>query len=94
LRLVVIYDISDDRDRLRVSDSLKGLGLVRVQRSAFVGRGGLALAKDVVRVTRRYVRGEQDSLVVFVVPNNSVRRAFVVGKTMAPLEGEARYVVV
>ena len=93
VRLIVIYDVSDDRDRLRLADTLKRLGLVRIQRSAFVGRGGLALAKDVVRSARRYVRGAADSLIVFVVPNQSLRRALVLGSPMAPLEGEAPYAV-
>ena len=94
MRLIVVYDISDNTDRLRLADRLKALGLVRVQRSAFVGRGGVAVAKDVVRSCSRYVRGESDSLIVFVVPNASVRGAFVVGTPMAPLEGERAYAVV
>ena len=94
MRLVVIYDISDDGDRVRLARRLKHLGLQRVQRSAFLGRGGYAYAKDVVRAVSRYVNGELDSLIVFVVPDESVRRALVVGTPMSPLEGESPYAVV
>jgi len=79
MRLIVVYDISDDDNRLRVARRLKSLGLRRIQRSAFIGRGGAALAKDVVRAVARYVRGPSDSLIVFIVPNEAVRRALVVG---------------
>ena len=93
MRLVVVYDISDDRDRTRVADRLKTLGLARFQRSAFVGRGGLALAKDVIRAASKYVRGEADSLVVFVVRDAAVRRALVVGRPLGPLEGIEPYAI-
>ena len=40
---MVIYDIRDDRLRFRVARFLRGLGLSRIQKSAFVGvlSGGL-----------------------------------------------------
>jgi CRISPR-associated endonuclease Cas2 len=93
VRLIVIYDISDDGDRERLARRLLALGLERVQRSAFVGVGGAALAKDVARAAQPFARGERDSVIVFVVPASSVRGALVVGRPMAPLEGVARYAV-
>ncbi len=79
MHLVVVYDISDDRARLRVADRLKCLGLVRVQRSAFVGRGGSGLARDVARATSRLIDHGRDSVIVFIVPDRSVRHAIVLG---------------
>ncbi|MEM5807611.1 MAG: CRISPR-associated endonuclease Cas2 [Candidatus Aenigmatarchaeota archaeon] len=34
----VIYDISDDRTRSKVSDKCKDYGLLRIQKSAFLGK--------------------------------------------------------
>ncbi|QOJ78818.1 CRISPR-associated endonuclease Cas2 [Infirmifilum lucidum] len=93
MRLVVVYDISDNGDRQRLASRLLGLGLTRVQRSAFVGRGGYGHAKDVYRFIQRYVRGEGDSVIIFVVPDESFERALVAGRPMAPLAGVARVVV-
>ncbi|UNQ73770.1 CRISPR-associated endonuclease Cas2 [Infirmifilum sp. NZ] len=93
MRVVVVYDISDDADRLRLSSRLLGLSLTRVQRSVFVGRGGYAFAKDVYRVAQRHVTQEGDSVIVLVVPDESLERALVAGRPMAPLGGEARVVV-
>ncbi|MGC9113402.1 CRISPR-associated endonuclease Cas2 [Acidilobus sp.] len=44
--LLVIYDVSDNSRRLRLSKELERMGLSRVQRSAFVGPGGSALFKE------------------------------------------------
>ncbi len=93
MRLVVVYDISDDGNRQRLASRLLGLGLTRVQRSAFVGRGGYAFAKDVYRSVQRYVTGESDSVIVFVLPDEDFERALVAGKPLAPLSGDARVVV-
>ncbi|MGC9171174.1 MAG: CRISPR-associated endonuclease Cas2 [Thermoproteus sp.] len=57
LYLLVIYDISDDDLRLKVADFLKAKGLVRVQRSAFIGPGSTALKRDVEVGLASLVRG-------------------------------------
>ena len=87
MRLIVIYDISDDRDREIIARKLKNLGLTRVQRSSFVGRGGVGHAKDVWRAVQRYVSGPRDSLIIFVVPNESIRQAIVVGHPLGRMDG-------
>lgn len=84
--LIVVYDISSDKVRLRVANKLKYFGLARVQRSAFVGRGGLALAKDIVRASGRLIDHETDSVIVFVTPDKSVRQALIIGTPLGGLE--------
>jgi len=83
--LIVVYDISNDKVRLRVANKLKYFGLTRVQRSAFVGRGGLALAKDVVRASGKLIDHETDSVIVFVAPDKSVKQALIVGTPLGDL---------
>lgn len=83
--LIVVYDISNDRIRLKVANKLKYLGLTRVQRSAFVGRGGLALAKDVVRASGRLIDRETDSVIVFITPDKSIKQALIVGTPLGDL---------
>lgn len=76
--VVVFYDISVNKARLRVSDKLLAKGLTRVQRSVFVGKGGYALAKDLMRYLRPLV-GIDDSLIIMVVGEDSVRNMMVIG---------------
>jgi len=78
VRVVVVYDISDDAKRLRLADELKGLGLSRIQRSAFAGRLDSSRLKDLYRVCERYATGEGDVIHVFTLCGYdwSRRRAF------------------
>ena len=80
--LVVFYDIGDDRRRLRVARLLESLGLVRVQRSVFIGRGGFAKARDVVRAASRLIDGGRDSVAAVVVPEDYGRRVLVAGRLL------------
>ncbi|MEM0093323.1 MAG: CRISPR-associated endonuclease Cas2 [Thermofilum sp.] len=91
MRLVVIYDISDDSARERVARKLKLLGLTRVQRSAFVGVGGVARAKDAARAVQPLIEPATDSVIVLAVPSISLKRALVLGTPMAPLEAVRPY---
>lgn len=91
MRIVVIYDISDDGARERVARRLKAMGLVRVQRSAFVGVGGRARARDVARAAAPLIDGSTDSVIILVVPTGSLRGASVLGTPMAPLEAVRPY---
>jgi len=93
--IVVFYDISDDRVRQRVARFLQSLGFVRVQRSVFIGRGGFARAKDVVRGSLRLIDRGRDSVAAVVVPEDYGRRILVAGRLLnEPGRGEAPVVVV
>ncbi len=92
--VVVAYDISDDRSRLWVSEKLKSHGLVRIQRSLFIGRGGYYRAKEVYRGTRRYIDPSSDSIFVIVVPGEFLSRALVHGRLWSNVLIETRYLVI
>lgn len=91
--VVVFYDVSDDRRRARLARVLEALGLVRVQRSVFIGRGGFSKAKEAARAARRIVDVGRDSVAVVVVPEDYARRVLVVGRLMGD-PGEAGRVLV
>ncbi|MEM4310895.1 MAG: CRISPR-associated endonuclease Cas2 [Nitrososphaerales archaeon] len=59
---LVIYDISDDRDRSKLAELLMNYGLERIQYSGFKGmlntHDRLMLAKEV----KRFVKGDRDSI--------------------------------
>ena len=61
---LVIYDISNDKDRSRLSELLMNYGLERVQYSGFKGmlntHDRMILAKEV----KRFVKGDRDSIYV------------------------------
>ncbi len=66
MRLLVVYDIGDNVRREEFARRLQAMGLVRIQRSCFLGRGGLDKAKEILRLAERYIDVSRD--VVHVIP--------------------------
>jgi len=66
MRTLVIYDISDDRSRVKVSTILKEFGLRRVQYSGFIGETNPNDREVLERLLRRYLTSERDS--IYIVP--------------------------
>ena len=71
MRVLVVYDISDDNTRLKVSRVLEAWGLSRIQRSAFVGSLTRPRALDLARRLETIIDEETDVVhIVFVQPQD------------------------
>ncbi|MCS7109123.1 MAG: CRISPR-associated endonuclease Cas2 [Sulfolobales archaeon] len=92
MRVLVIYDISDDDSRTKLADDLKRLGLTRIQRSAFIGNITAATVKEISRVCSHRARGEDD--IVHIVPlcDYDWRKSIVIGKPMNEYGGDVQVV--
>ncbi len=66
MKTIVIYDISDDRKRTKLSDHLKGYGLSRIQYSGFYGLLNSHDRHVLVLEVGRYISGSRDS--IYVIP--------------------------
>ena len=87
---LVIYDISDNSLRLRVSEVCKDFGLVRIQKSAFLGPLTGARRKELVARLRRLLAergGPRDNVQVFCLDESSARTRVVIG-SVEVVEGE------
>ncbi|MCE4607883.1 MAG: CRISPR-associated endonuclease Cas2 [Caldisphaeraceae archaeon] len=65
MMLLVIYDISSNEKRLKMSKALMQEGLSRIQKSAFVGRAGSALFRE-IEVKARSIVDEKTDIVHMV----------------------------
>ena len=77
--IVVAYDISRSDRRDRVAKLLFTMGLSRVERSLYVGRGGVAKARDIARAVERLIDPETDVVDILVVPDVYWRSRITVG---------------
>lgn len=59
MKVLVIYDITDDALREKVASILKGFGLARVQKSAFLGTINSSSLKELKVVISKLIRGER-----------------------------------
>lgn len=72
--VMVLYDISDDRTRLRLIEHLEYLGLHRVQFSVFQGTVPKARIPQIVAGSRAICTDKQDRVMVVPLCASCVRR--------------------
>ncbi|RLE67462.1 MAG: CRISPR-associated endonuclease Cas2 [Thermoprotei archaeon] len=77
---LVVYDISNDRMRMKLADNLKSLGLARIQRSAFAGRINSSKLKDLYRICRKYVDDPRNIIHIFTLCGYDWSRRKVFGR--------------
>lgn len=80
VRILVIYDISDNIDRQRLADDLFRLGLTRIQRSAFAGEIDGQRLKDLQRIAGRYIKSDGDVIHIFTLGLRDWERRIILGK--------------
>lgn len=88
MRVLVVYDIGDNLVREEFARRLSQLGLERIQRSCFLGRGGLDLVKAIARVAERLVDRKRDIVHIFPLDEYSFKYMRCIGMPMSQLEVE------
>ena len=76
--VLVIYDIPDDKRRLRLSNFLEGYGR-RVQKSAFECFMSLEEMRDLYQKIKKRVRVEEDDVRFYWISEEAVSRVLVLG---------------
>ena len=73
--MLVIYDITDDNLRNKVANVLMAYGLVRVQKSAFLGKLTSEQLKDLRARIQRMIKGERANIQFYpLCPHCYIRR--------------------
>ncbi len=80
VRILVVYDISNNLDRLRLAESLSRIGLTRIQRSAFTGEIDTQRLKDLTRMVERYARSESDVIHIFQLGLRDWEKRIIIGR--------------
>ncbi len=81
-KYIVVYDVSDDRARLKLAELLQRKGLSRIQKSAFVGELSKAELKDLLRRAQEIIDLATDILHVIPVCRYDWSKRIVMGKPL------------
>jgi|GEM_PF-1034422 len=73
LKVLVVYDITEDSLRLKIAEILKDLGLVRIQKSAFIGEMTSQEREDMEEVLRRLDLSPSDRIDVFPICDRDLK---------------------
>ena len=76
---LVIYDITDDALRNKVSQFLKRFGLKRIQKSAFAGKITSSQRSEVISGLRRLVKEEKVNIQIYTITEAIFRNREVIG---------------
>lgn len=80
MRVVIVYDISDDGKRFKVARVLEQWGLARIQRSAFTGYLQVARVRDLARKLEAMIDFDSDVIHIIPVQPQDWARVIVLGK--------------
>ncbi|HID90695.1 TPA: CRISPR-associated endonuclease Cas2 [Candidatus Bathyarchaeota archaeon] len=94
MRYVVIYDVSDDGLRAQVSELLKDYGLVRIQKSAFIGRLKRSRLRSLHTDLRKLVGDRRENVQLYPLCDSCYRGRRLVGVLKVDDEDRRRLVFV
>ncbi|RLE66596.1 MAG: CRISPR-associated endonuclease Cas2 [Thermoprotei archaeon] len=79
---LVIYDISDDNLRLKISEICKNFGLSRIQKSAFFGRQTSSARKELIMKLKNAIAEDgtkRDNIQIFTLDSFSYNSRVIIG---------------
>ncbi len=76
----VVYDISDDRTRLKVAKRCLGFGLERVQKSVFLGQVETNRLEEIELFSRELLDLKTDSVYIFPMCRDDFGKVRLVGR--------------
>lgn len=91
---LVIYDITEDDVRVKVSDVCKRFGLSRIQKSAFMGWLTSSSRKELTVALKRVFNHASGNIQIFVICRADLSLKTVIGKPYEEYSQEAGEVLV
>ncbi len=80
IHTLVIYDITPDDVRLKVASICKDFGLVRIQKSAFLGVLSSERRKEMKKRIEKAMKGVKGNVQIFLIPEPYVSLREVIGE--------------
>lgn len=77
---LVVYDISDDDVRLKVSETCKAFGLARIQRSTFLGKLTSSRRKELSAALRKVMHNTDGNIQIFTICRADMAQREIIGK--------------
>jgi len=76
----IVYDIVDDKKRMRISKACKGYGLYRVQKSVFLGRLNNNQIDELAMRCEDIIEEEKDSVYIFPLCDDDFKKVKLLGQ--------------
>jgi len=73
MKVLVVYDISNDNLRNKIAEILKDFGLMRIQKSAFIGYLTSEERKDLEKILSKKKLEENDRIDIFPICDRDLK---------------------
>lgn len=80
MHTLVIYDITDDQTRMKIAEACKSAGLVRIQKSAFLGTINSQVRKGLIMKLRKILGDQEGNIQIFLICEADIRLREMIGK--------------
>lgn len=77
MQIIVIYDITNDKERSRIADICLDYSLERVQKSAFLGDLSKKLRRQIIEEIKNKLPKRKFNIQVFEIDKNSNKKRLV-----------------
>ena len=91
---LVIYDISNDKDRNKLAELLLDFGLERIQYSGFKGNLNFHDCNVLAKKVKQFISSSNDSIYIIRLCNECVKTCKIVSKRDIPLIDESMVKIV
>lgn len=88
MHTLVIYDITDDKIRLAVAQACKEVGLVRIQKSAFIGEINAQTRKHLKKKLTRILGKSKGNIQIFQICDADLKLREIIGEPYVEEEEE------
>ncbi len=73
MKVLVVYDITDDGLRNKIAEILKDFGLTRIQKSAFIGHLSSQERRNLEKILSRKALGKNDRIDIFPICDRDLK---------------------
>ncbi|MCC6019238.1 MAG: CRISPR-associated endonuclease Cas2 [Candidatus Verstraetearchaeota archaeon] len=88
MHTLVIYDITDDKIRLLIAQACKEAGLVRIQKSAFLGEIDAQRRKDLKKKLTKILGKNKGNIQIFQICDADIKLRELIGEPYVEEEEE------
>lgn len=81
MKYIIVYDISQVKNRKELSDYLLSERFIRIQKSVFLGDASLKEIKRIIEECNNLIKNKNDSIIIYPICREDLDRSFFLGVT-------------
>lgn len=81
MKYIIVYDISQVKNRKELSDYLLSERFIRIQKSVFLGDASLKEIKRIIEECNNLIKNKNDSIIIYPICREDLNKSVFIGVT-------------